>query len=274
MPDTNAFSSVIVTPNYHLGHIIEWRLDPLFNDDLPYKFSVELSVAYDFSDIVTTIEVEDSFFAIDNTHTKVTKGDSLRYRVKLETSQGTYYSQQIGFYSNGIEKRKYLMASEIQRKELLRIERYVCTEGFLLKRRIQGEKDEDNISFVSGVPLTYNSSDYGTGIKGGYYNPVGLLWSVEDADEKKVISNDNTNLKEPYDLTIRTIGFPQIEENDVLITRDEDIRYIVTSREGGAEFPGLPFKIIQIVKLNQIPFTDKIYQIPIPNEYLPIYYRK
>lgn len=267
IPDkNNPFVDFTFTPNFHLGHLLQWKIDPVFSDAGPFIFTVEMAETPDFSEITMELPSVAGFFAIDKTNHKITQGDTLRYRVKLQTAQGIYYSNILNFGISHNDQRTYLLASEVQRKELLRIHFYVHSEGWLLKRRNYGVKDTATSTFISGLPATDNSSDYGVGLTGGYYNPLGFVWSKEEYNESKTLSED-TGVDEVYALQIRTIGFPLIEEQDIIIHRGTDYRYMVRERSY-TYFPGTQFVLVQRLGLVRIPITDTVYQIPMPAEYV------
>ena len=263
------FKQLKFTPNFAKGHVIEWSLDPTFNVEGPFIFTLQLAETPDFSELITELVVGDQLFAIDNTNTKRTLGDVVRYRVKLQTKRKVYYSDSLDFGENIDTVRKYLLAAELQRKELLRI-RYAPSKGWLLKRKSYGIVDTANVSFISGIPIADNKSDYGTGIVGGYYRPLGMMWALEKQNQSKKLSGDDTNVHEDYTIDIRTIGFPSLDDRDIIIDASDDTRYSVESHNN-KYFPGTTVNILQTATLKQLSPTDSVYNIQVPKEYQSIY---
>ena len=263
------FKQLKFTPNFAKGHVIEWSLNPSFCTDGPLVFTLQLAETPDFSELIAEIVVGDQLFAVDNTKSKLTLGDVIRYRVKLQTKSKLYYSDSLTFGENIDTVRKYLLAAELQRKELLRIN-YAPSRGWLLKRKTYGLVDTANVSFVSGIPIADNTSDYGTGIVGGYYRPLGMMWTLEKQNQSKKLASDDSNLHEDYTIDIRTIGFPALEDRDIIIDASDDTRYSVESHNN-KYFPGTTVNILQTATLKQLSPSESVYNIQVPKEYQSVY---
>lgn len=263
----NPFTKISFTPNFRLGHVIEWKLDPLFRVELPYTFTVQIAETPDFSTITAELDATDQYFAVDKTNTKRTLGDVTVYRIKLVSGDNTYYSQSIMFGAQNASTRNYLLAAEIQRKELLRISRYVPSQGWLLKRKTYGSPAVDNISFVTGQPIADNVGDYGTGLVDGYYAPLGFMWSLDQQTQNRGLKEQMVDVVEDYSLSIRTIGYPSLEVRDIIIDADTDLRYSIESHTSNV-FPGTNIPLIQTAVLKELTPSDTIYQFPIPTKYI------
>ncbi len=256
----NPFISISVLPDYRTGHRVMWKIDPTFHDDGNYVFTLEVSDTPDFSEIIFTKIAETEFFAIDNSGLKRNMSDGYYFRVKLVTGDDTYYSKMIALGADKVSKDRYLKAAEITRKELLLMDKKNGAVGKLLKRKSYGPK-ADNLDPVSGVPLTDESTDYGTGLVGGYHNPLTFMYKRVQVDQITKRDPSGNGVTENESLKIRTIGFPLIEEKDIIVTNSNE-RYICLTTKY-TYYPGTDIKLIQILDLSLIQSTDVVYKIEV-----------
>ena len=264
-----AFRKVEVIPDWVRGHFVQWQLDPFFRGMRPYSFSLELSEAADFSDYtVIKDNLGDTFFAVDDTFSKQSLAPNYSYRVTLLTADNRkFHSFPILFGSTRHEQRKYAMAAEIIRKEIL-LCRYAGTEGWLLRRKSYTTKQSPtafkNLDPVSGVPIAdTKEEDYGVGIDGGYFDPVPCVFYTESSNQDKQLDPQGIGVKETYTSVVRIPGYPIIEVRDILCEAKDGYRYSIASRNA-KQFPGTNITLTQKASINLIPTTDTIYSIPLP----------
>ena len=257
----NPFKQAILLPNFALGHAIQWKIDPTFKESEPYVFSVEVSGTPDFSEIKYIVPAKDSYIAIDDTNFKQALYVDMFYRVKLETAdRNTYYSKTLVFGQDTVSRRQYVLSAEIVRKELLRMRRFTGVESYLLKRKAFGEIRQDAVDPISGVPITDNMSDFGTGLNGGYFRPLKILVTYEDQKATRVLNEGGLGVNETQDVTFRMIGFPLVETQDIIADTVGDARFIVKNVIPTV-FPGTGLVLVQKIEAGFIPTTDPIYQI-------------
>jgi hypothetical protein len=262
------FRKVDIVPDWVRGHFIQWQLDPFFKGVRPYNFSLEISETMNFSEIAAVKEnLGEVFFAIDDTNIKQSWAPNYCYRIVLITGDGKRYnSAPVLFGSTRHERRKYAMAAEIIRKELL-LSRYAGTEGWLLRRKSYGGKSavtNKNIDPVSGVPIAdTKNEDYGIGIDEGYFKPVPCTFYIESGQQDKQLDPQGIGVKERYTLNVRIPGYPIIEVRDIICEAKDGYRYSIQSRNA-KQFPGSNITLTQKATLNLIPSTDTVYSIPIP----------
>lgn len=264
-----AFKKVDIIPNWDSGHFIQWQLDPFFNGAQPYNFSLEISETSDFSELVgAKRNLGDVFFAVDDTKVKQSWTSNYWYRVVLTTGDGkAYHSIPILFGSTRHEQRKYAMAAEVLRKEIL-LARYVGTSAWLLRRKTYGRPTSKagikNVDPVSGVPIADEKyEDYGVGVDGGYYPPIPCVFHTEQNQQDKQLDQMGLGVKETYTQIARMPGYPIIEVRDVICEATDGYRYSVQSRNT-KQFPGTNIVVMQKANLNLITPTDTVYSIPIP----------
>lgn len=263
----NPFTSVKVAPAYSTGHFVYWSIDPVFSDALPHNFIVEVSGTPDFSEILYTIQSGDAFSVVDpNLNFKQSLNIDLFYRVRLVTGDNNeYLSKTVAFSVSNYNRREYVMAREIARKELLRIRKYTGRSMWLLKRKIYGTKVTDNtVDQVTGIPLTNQTPNLTNNIQDGYYKPLGLYCSIEDMSSARLNNPEGMGLDEVIHQRFRTLGFPIIQTYDIIVDANNDARYNVKAVES-FEFPSTDIILVQIIDTQLIPNTDPVYKVAIPN---------
>jgi hypothetical protein len=263
------FRKINIVPDWVNGHFIQWELDPFFKGARPYNFTLEMSEAANFSEVAySKPNLGEVFFAVDDSKLKQSWAPNHSYRVTLTTSDGRQYSSQpVLFGSTRHEHRRYAMAAEIIRKEIL-LCRYTGTEAWLLRRKSYGTSLKTttvyNIDPVSGVPIAdTKNEDYGVGVDDGYYPPVPCVFYIESSQQDKQMDPKGIGVKETYTSVIRMPGYPIIEVRDVICEAKDGYRYSVQSK-GSKQFPGTNIPLIQKASVNLIPSTDTVYAIPIP----------
>lgn len=258
---SNPFVNAVMTPNFAQGHYIQWKLDSMFMESEPYIFTVEVSGTPDFSEIHYTLPPTESFFAVDDTNFRQAIYVDLYYRVKLETAdKHTYYSKSMYFGSAMESRRSYRLASEIVRKELLRLRRYTGIDAYLLKRKAFGEVRKDEVDSITGAPITDNVSHFGTGLSGGYFKPLKVMFTYEDGNSSRTLDQAGLGVNDVNDVSLRMIGHPLVETHDVIVDTIGDARFLV-KKATPTFFPGTCLNIVQKIEASQLPTTDTVYKI-------------
>ena len=65
-------------------------------------------------------------------------------------------------------------------------------------------------------------------------------------------------------ISAKMLMLPMIEEMDVWVNRKTDDRYYIQSIQNSAELRGVP--LVAKIEFRLAPFSDVIYQIPIPEQ--------
>ncbi len=257
---SNPFTTLQVFLNYATGHVVQWQLDPVFKEAEPYSFTLECSETSTFEPLLFSKKVGNTFFAVDDNNLKQSWHKSYFYRVKLTTQENQYTSRTLNFDTDSVDRHKYLLAAEMLRKEFLEA-RYVGREGCLLKRKGYGVVSTQTVDPVSGVALTDNPVDFGTGLLDGYHKPIKVIYKRLGSREDEALNPQGFGANSVMILKVRMVGFPYVDRNDILVT-PEDERYNVKEVERKI-FPGTNLVILQNVELTRIASTDSIYKIPI-----------
>lgn len=263
------FRKINIIPDWVNGHFVQWDIDPFFNGLRPYDFTFEISEAPDFSEIAAAKKnLGEVFYAVDDFNIRQSWVPHYAYRITLTTADGkSYRSSPALFSATRNDYRKYAMAAEIIRKEIL-LCRYGGNEGWLFRRKAFSTKKKTatikNIDPVSGVPIAdTKDEDYGVGLDDGYYPPVPCVFYTETSQQDKQLDQQGMGVKETYTSIIRLPGYPIIEVRDVICGLKDGYRYSIQSR-GSKQFPGTNITLVQKASLNLIPPTDTIYNLPIP----------
>lgn len=174
-----------------------------------------------------------------------------------------------------LDKKSWLIAREILRKELLQQKKVDGTPGFLLKRKKFGvactnpsclEWDTREVT-DSNCPICY-----GTGIVGGYYPGIEHYFTFAQGDGRRLDAGTpprgvSGDIKD----SVRSILYPKIDTRDVWIASGSDQRYVVDRYEVIADIKGV--SLVGTVHLSLAPATDVVYSVPVegapPLEELP-----
>jgi hypothetical protein len=261
---------VVVNNIFAGGTRVTWDLRPDFNDPGPFTFQLQVgrsgvATADDWEDV--GMSIQDTFYAIDPDQRVFGKTNWTHYRVVLSDSAGIYYSNpQSGVGALGV--RGWRLAREVTRKESIR-HRFASTRGFLLKRKYHGTKCPVCLDYQTGeVRQPYCATCYGTKWVGGYYLPLPCVYADLglDAHHTQIDAGGRTQTTDSVAVMARMLGAPQLGEDDVWVSEDDDRRYYVHRIVNQAEFRGVP--IVIVAELRVVPFSDTVYQITIP-DHLP-----
>ena len=115
---------------------------------------------------------------------------------------------------------------------------------------------------ITGEPVYDNTSTYGVGRLGGYYSPVLTRVSIESKQTKTDYAEDGRGTQFSEMLNIRSIGFPYLDQHDILVFQDGK-RFMVADTNS-TYFPGSTMILLQLPNLRLIPATDTTYNIAVP----------
>ncbi len=263
--DYNPILQILMYPDFKDGHIIHWTIDPVYALVRPFKYVIQVTGTPDFSEILYELDAGEITFLRDTTRTKQSWADDLYYRVKLIETNKVYVSSSLKFGVDKTSQKKYAMAHNIIRKEMLVMTRKNGNRGWLLKRKSYGAAvATEEVDEISGVQLTDNTGNYGINIVGGYYTPIGIYYTVQQSVRKRQQSPDGFGTQEILQCKLRTIGFPPIDTKDILVDADDNSRYNVDDIQQTL-FPGTKIAVVQNINAMLIPNTDSVYQIPVPH---------
>lgn len=242
--------------------LVEWSLNRHFDNPGPYKFTLFRGFAANDDNFVPVAETVDQPWLYDNTPARPSKGTDVFYRVTLEDGNGDVFTSQAVSAGTNWERYDWTLAREIIRKESLLLAKRTGTDGFLLKRRVFG----DRCSCTDPETLRTVDPDcdqcFGTGILGGYYDPIRYPVSMNPVQRIKKLNQD-TGLQSQIIETVRALAHPRPSQNDVWVHRFTDQRYIVQpdiaaiARHRGVD-------LILNLRLEERARSESIYNIPVP----------
>lgn len=263
----NPFQSLQFIPNFNTGHLVGWLLDPAFKYVTPYSFIFEASQVPTFTELYFSKDVGTALMAVDDSKLKQTWDDDFFYRVILNNGDGKKYISPNLLFGAALEnKKKYCIAAEIVRKELLRMVKFTGQQAWVLKRKLVSTKKFAVVDEISGVPIADEPTDYGTGEDGGYHTPLGIYYSIEDGSQKKNLNEEGFGVNDLYEYKIRTIGFPPLDVRDIIVDVSSDTRFNILDVQN-SYMPGTNIAIIQEITARLVPNTDPIYRVEVPRNY-------
>lgn len=246
---------------------VQYKVDPQFSGQTPFTFKLMAFQDETFQTPVYSISGS-GFFIVDDTSIRQNQLPSFLYKLELATANGyKYYSSFFGWHqSDSTNRHKYLLANEIARRERVRFN-YAGMYGYLLKRMTYGPNQANEVDPVTGEPVLDDTVSFGVGTNGGYYPPALVRFSIEAREAKTDYAEDGRGAQYTELLKIRTVGFPFIDQHDIVATPDGK-RYTV-AEANSKYFPGTTMILLQAPTLRLMPNTDTTYSItlpPFPNE--------
>lgn len=246
-PTPSPFRRVLVDFLVAGGSRITWQLDQTMVDCGPYDFQLQAShsgvaAAADWIDVGPP--GRDALYLLDPDKRLWGMTATLHYRVVLTTGVGTYVSQPANVFGR-LSQEQWLQAREIARKEQLRLRQFVGMEGYLLKARRYGPP----CTCVDPVTYERNTSAclscWGTGITGGYHEPVPLTFAnmANPTSREKVAYNENLGTVRPITVEGRMIADIPISSGDVWIGVTSDERYYAHATKDLVARNGVPIVV-------------------------------
>ena len=267
------FERLLVFPRIRGGSRIEWFLAGDFRDPYPHTYQLEVGTAGD-PDISEWEPVGppavNTWYLIDDQERVYGLQQWTHYRVLLTTSVGSYYSDPqpcLGV----LDFRKWRLMQSILAAEMRAFKAGEASEGYLLKRRVSGVPCRclDHLTRECRDPDCHEC--YGVGWAGGYYQPLGCIYALltQPATHSRVEPEGYRGSGGDIVMQARMLAIPQLQEKDVWVDRFSDMRYICHTIKPACEIKGVPV-IYDPVELRRAPFTNIIYDFPIPDEVLEL----
>lgn len=262
MPTINPFSSIQLSIDGNVT-TVQYQVSPDFTGAAPYTFTLQAFEDNSFTEPLYSITTT-AFFAVDDKNLRQNVKPGYLYRIKLVTlDQVTYYSNFVGWHpSDHVNQHKYLLASDIARRERVRFN-YAGMYAYILKRKSYNPVATAEVDPVTGEPIIDTSNgSYGVGMTGGYYSPVLTRFSIESRDIKENFEQNGNGVQHVEVLKTRSAGFPFLDQHDIVVTCDGK-RYIVTD-PGNKYFPGTTMILLQHSLMQLVPNTDTTYNLTVP----------
>jgi len=262
-----AFERVRVDYLFEGNARVSWMLHRHLVEPGPYVFQLQVghtgsNLSTDWLDVGAP--VIDTFFVIDPDKRLFGKSAELHYRVKLDTGLGnTYYSDPVDVLGD-LDKRHWLQAEEITRKERLRHRVLTSPGGFLLIARRYGPPCSDCVDILTDeVTKTKCPNCFGIGYAGGYFPAIPDVFCDFSFSQAREHRNPNVGM-EKQDITQgRFIAVPLVSDYDVWVNKTTDERFFIHGLGVEAAVRAVP--VIYACQMRQAPFSDIIYTIKMPS---------
>jgi hypothetical protein len=180
----------------------------------------------------------------------------------MTDTDGNVYASNVKNAFGNLSNRDSSIVSEILRKEYMYMRTYTGICGCLLKRRHWGTACTECLDFDTG-DITSGQCDvcYGTGVVGGYFDPVSYYISESGNAPKRIEQSQAGGTSENAVTVARGIVCPCVDTKDVWVNGQTDERYMV-QKVKTISYRGVPV-IYDSIELRLIPTTDIIYQFDI-----------
>jgi hypothetical protein len=259
----NPFTSIDLKLDFGQGHLVSWTIDPLFEDEEPHKFVIEVSESPLFETILREHVIGNLPFGRDTKGLHQNFNNIIYYRVRLDTPNKSYYSDVIDTNFAPLSRRQYAIANEIIRKELMLMTKFTGINISVLKRKIYGPSIEDKtVDPITGVALTDEAPNHGNEKTKGYYDQIHSWMSNAGGQSINRLDPSGTGSVNRFIQQVRMLPFPIVNYNDIVIDVDSDLRYIVKEVDM-VTYPGTSIILVQNVQLSLLPTSDPVYLINI-----------
>ena len=185
------------------------------------------------------------------------------FRVQVLNGSSVVATSQPMDHRNRMIRRDYLRYREILRRKHLGFEKTPCSPGWLLRRRIYGTVCPLCTDEILNTPSSSEClTCYGTGITGGYYDPVAMRadWfsgaSPRNADTSKEEAGPTQVLK----ASIKLFPVPDAKSEDIWIDQGTRYRYLI-EKNVPEQYGGSP--IGQTLSISRLPSQHPVYSFPI-----------
>lgn len=249
----------------HNQVLVEWAMNRTFRAPGPYTFTLLRGYAVNDDAYVPVAETLDQPWAYDRKPVFPSQGTEIYYKIRLVDGEGQEYFSEAACLTSYWSRYDWTIGREILRKESLLLYKRAGVRGWLFKRRSWGEE-----CTVEGCvdPDTgeVNNPDceacFGTGIQGGYYDPVEYWVIMNPTQNIKKLDAEAGLLTENIE-TVRCLAYPTPSANDVWAQFGSDQRYVIQSDVAAiARHRGID--LVLNVRLEERPRSDIIYKLPTP----------
>lgn len=259
----NVFSELRVMPLIRGGTRVAWELHPHFADPGPYTFQLQFGrtgnpLADDWVNVGPA--VTDTYYADDGIQRIY--GMQLRcfYRVSLTTAYGEYTSKPYNLAS-AFDYAETQYIRNLMYQEQLRLKFKAGNDGYLLKRRVFGQKCSCVDAMTDETRVNSCELCYDTGITGGYFEPYPCVYAEFTTRSTREHVTDTATTNDGPVCSCLMINEPQVNSYDVWVDKEADTRWCVHTIQSKVEVRSVP--IILTTELRMFPFSHVIYKLPI-----------
>ena len=243
--------------------LVDWALSKEFDAPGPYTVTLQRGYATNDDSFIDVAVTVDQPWLYDNSPAWPGKGLDVFYRVKLVDGEGREYVSQPASAGSHWSRYDWTIAKEIIRKEHLVLRKRAGVKGWLLKRRLWGDICAACADPETGQINEPNCTNcYGTGIDGGYYDPL-EYWVIMNPTQRLKKLDAQQGLKTQTIETVRSLAYPRPVGADVWVNAYTDQRYVVmgdvaaTARHRGVD-------LVLNLRLEERDRSEPMYLVPVP----------
>ena len=257
---TEAFDRLVLAPHMLGGTIATFWMNANFDVAGPWNFYLEWAEHPD-SDFIDVAGPTTDNILIDPVQRRFSKLPHSVYRVRLEPAGGGLYYSPVNPVMGEWNYHQWKVVRDITRREYLRLQRYVGTQGVYLARKQWGELCDECLDYNTQMVTDANCETcYGTGFVGGYHTPS-VLWIGEDRIDVRAKRDANLGVVADQTQFARVIALPFLTAKDVWVSLTTGERWIIQAKREEAAMQGKP--IIYQVEMRLAETASVVYKIPI-----------
>lgn len=253
----NPFIDVVVSPAYGQNQArISWRMRPGYQYG---RFTIFRSPdgLNDWRELGSTDR--DAGF-IDNGVISDGKLSQFFYRVELQ-KDGKHYSSAVISTLGALTQTEfgacyYIMTLEY--KQLLQ-----CSKILIFKLRVTSPRCPACVDPDTGQKIGISLCEvcYGTGFEGGYWpGVISYMRLLTQSPVTQLDSADGAGSTDPSMYKMRTLAYPPLIKDDMIVVPDSDHRYLVDTQEISYLKGKAP--ILSMVDMTLLRRTDVRYKLP------------
>lgn len=255
------FECVSIYPAFSREILVEWGLSRA-TERGDYLFHVERAGSPEGPFERLTSEfgpVVNKTFFVDRSAPLLSKENHWYYRIIGIAPSGKEYTSPAKDLYRNLERRSWLIAREITRKETLRFRKYVGVRAVVLKKKHFGELCTECVDPVGGdVTDSQCEACFGTRFLGGYYSGIEAWIETSPLPDQKGLGGQGW-MTEDYTGQIRMISYPLVTREDLIVEVDSNRRLRVLQVDP-IELRTVP--LIQLVSVKMISRSDVEYRVP------------
>lgn len=238
--------------------LIEWRLAEATAPG-NYLFWVERANSPEGPwELLTLLPLVNEFFFVDVKSLVLSKEPHVYYRVKVQAPDGEEVTSGPKDLLRNLERRQFLQAREVIRKEILRFQKFAGIRVWVLKKKHFGTPCQACVDPVSGYKLTSDCElCFGTRWEGGFEPPIEAWAERGPMDDNKGLGGSGW-MTEDFETQIRMISYPLITRDDIIVEAETNVRFRVL-RISFAELRAVP--VVQIITARFIPRNEIEYKV-------------
>lgn len=227
----NPFIEVRVLPAYGtLKARVSWKVKPGFTRG---TFCVSKSPdGINNWQPIGTVDGRTYFFCDDNLLSRG-RWDEAYYRVTLKFNEQEFTSEVISTFGV-LTREEFAISREIMNQEWLSLRRFIPIKVY--KMRSDGPRcprcvdpDTDQRLAISLCPTCF-----GTGFDKGFYDAIDSFMHIGTVSPKiRDDSLEGAGATDPIVIKVRTIAYPNLEKEDMIVNPAADKRYIVATVDYG-----------------------------------------